>query len=175
MGEYAKKIPNTVKKAIGVSVPCDLKGSAKTISKFENTLYKNNFLKTLKEKALKKIELHPDNQLDANKIINAKSFKEFDNAFTAPSNEFLDAEDYWHQSSCNLYLSKINKPSLLITALDDPFLSETCYPFEIAENNPNFYILATKYGGHVGFCEKFDMNTNFWLERQIETFLTSPV
>jgi len=172
MGEYANKIPEQIKKAVGISVPCDLKGSAYTISKLENSLYMHNFLKTLKEKALKKIEIHPEHTLDYQKIKNAKNFKEFDDAFTAPSNGFIDAEDYWNKSSCNSFLKNIHKPTLLITALDDPFLSKTCYPFKMADTNDNFYILATKFGGHVGFCKEFNMQNNFWLEKQIESFLT---
>jgi predicted alpha/beta-fold hydrolase len=171
MGEYANKIPEQVKKAVGVSVPCDLKGSADTISKLENTFYKKNFLKTLKEKALKKLELHTNHQLDYQKIAKATNFKEFDDAFTAPSNGFKDAEDYWQKCSCNIFLPKITQPTLLITALDDPFLSKSCYSFKTANTNDNFYILATNSGGHVGFCESFNMKNNLWLEKQIEAFI----
>lgn len=171
MGEYADKIPKEVKKAIGISVPCDLKGSAMTISKLGNTFYKYNFLKTLKEKALLKLKQHTNHQLDVQKIKKATTFKEFDDAFTAPTNGFLDAVDYWNKSSCNNFLHLINKPSLLITALDDPFLSPSCYPFEITKINKNFHIIAPKFGGHVGFCEQFNMDSNLWLENQIKNFL----
>lgn len=171
MGEYADRIPPQIKKAVGVSVPCNLQASAETISKIENILYKNNFLKTLKASALKKIKTHSNHNLDAKKIRNSKSFIDFDNAFTAPANGFKDAIDYWKKSSCNSFLPAINKPTLLISALDDPFLNKLCYPFKEASANKNFYILTPKYGGHVGFCENFKMKNNFWLEKQIEKFL----
>ncbi len=171
LGEYATKIPDVVKKAIGVSVPCVLKGSAETISIFENRFYNYNFLKTLKEKAIKKLETYQNNNLDINNIKKTTNFKDFDNAFTAPANGFKDAEDYWKRSSCYSFLPKIYKPTLLITALDDPFLSKSCYPFDVENTNPNFHILAPKYGGHVGFCENFKMEDNLWLEKQIEKFL----
>ena len=170
MGEYAGKIPKEVKASVGISVPCDLKGSAMTISKKTNSFYKNNFLKTLKEKSLKKLEIHKNHTLNTKKIKNASTFKEFDDAFTAPSNGFKNAEDYWKQSSCNNYLPLINKPTLLITALDDPFLNEQCYPFKTAKNHKDFSILATQKGGHVGFCESFDMQNNLWLEKTIYRF-----
>ncbi len=170
MGEYAGKIPEFIKAAVGVSVPCDLKGSAMTISKRSNFMYKNNFLKTLKEKAIKKLDTHKNHTLNKQKIETASTFKEFDDSFTAPSNGFKDAEDYWKQSSCKIYLNKITKPTLLITALDDPFLNESCYPFETAENHKDFYILATEKGGHVGFCESLDMKKNLWLENTIFQF-----
>ncbi len=171
MGEFANTIPPQIKKAVGVSVPCDLQGAAITISKKENLLYKKGFLKTLKANALEKLKTHPNHQLDAKKISDAKDFEDFDNAFTAPANGFKDAIDYWNKSSCNAFLPHIKKPTLLISALDDPFLNVFCYPFDAASNNKNFYILAPKYGGHVGFCENFKMENNFWLEKQIEKFL----
>jgi predicted alpha/beta-fold hydrolase len=171
MGEYAKRTPSILKCAVGISVPCDLEGSANAIAKKENYFYNRNFLKTLKIKSLKKLKTHKNHQLDKNKIAKVTNFKDFDDAFTAPSNGYKDAEEYWLKNSSLFFIPKINKPSLLITALDDPFLSASCYPFKIADNSDKFYILATKFGGHVGYCETYNMSKNLWLEKQIENFL----
>ena len=48
----------------------------------------------------------------------------------------------------NLFLSAIQKPSLLINALDDPFLSPSCFPYEEAKNSSHFYLMCLEYGGH---------------------------
>ena len=61
-------------------------------------------------------------------------------------------------------------PTLLITSLDDSFLSENCYPFDLAKNNPNFSLMVTKYGGHVGFVTSRE---HYWDEEVINHFLSN--
>lgn len=171
MGEYVGKISDKIKSAVAVSAPCDLKSSAIAITKFSNKLYLANFLKTLKVKALEKLKRFPNANLDEDKIINAKNFYDFDEFVTAPTHGFKSAEDYWSTSSSKQFLPKIEKPTLLITALDDPFLGESCYPNDEAKQSKYFYLLPTKYGGHVGFSTNFDMESNFWLESEILSFI----
>jgi len=171
MGEYVNNMPDIVKAAVGVSVPCNLEGSALTLnSSYFRRKYLANFLKTLKAKALDKISRFP-NAMDKEKIANAKDFIAFDDAFTAPSHGFKDAKDYWSKCSSKPFLKKIGKPSLLIASLDDPFLDDSCYPFEAAKTNPNFTFIATKHGGHVGFSTSFFIKNNNWLETTILNYL----
>lgn len=171
MGEFAKILPNTLKSAVAVSVPCDLKGSAEAIDRFSNKLYQYNFLITLKEKAKRKMEKFSDAKLNASKILQASTLKEFDEYFTAAAHGFKNAEDYYKKSSSKQYIKDIKTPSLLISALDDPFLSESCYPIKEAEHHKYFYLLTTKYGGHVGFYSNFSKDKNLWLEKQILDFI----
>jgi len=49
---------------------------------------------------------------------------------------------------------------------------EKCYPYKEAKESNNFYLEATKYGGHVGFMSEFSQNKNRWLEKRIIKFLT---
>ncbi len=171
MGEYANKMPSCIQGAVGVSVPCNLEGSALILnSSFFRRLYLANFLKTLKEKALDKLARFPNN-MDKERIAQATDFIAFDDAFTAPSNGFKDAKDYWTKCSSKPFLKQIKRNTLLISALDDPFLDQSCYPFEAAKTNPDFYFLATKYGGHVGFSTSFSIAKNNWLEQQILAFI----
>ncbi len=171
MGEYANAMPAIIKKAVGVSVPCNLEGSALTLnSSFFRRKYLNNFLKTLKKKAAYKLAHFPNN-MDKERIANAKDFIAFDDAFTAPSHGFKDAKDYWNKCSSKPFLTEIQRETLLISSLDDPFLDDSCYPFEAAKNNPYFTFLATKHGGHVGFSQSFWVKKNNWLENQILDFI----
>jgi hypothetical protein len=54
--------------------------------------------------------------------------------------------------------------------LDDPFLSESCFPITEAKKNLNFNLMTPRYGGHVGFISKGDF---YWSEHQILNFLNS--
>ena len=171
MGEFADKLPENIKTAVAISTPCDIKGSALSLSKGFNKTYQYRFLKSLKKKSLKKFIKFPNHNLDTNKVLNSKSFKEFDNYYTAPTNGFKDAEDYWKKSSSKQFIQFINKPTLLISALDDPFLSKSCYPFSEAKNHKFFHFLPTKYGGHLGFYKSFNLKNNVWLDNTILKFI----
>ena len=171
MGESSNELPKIIKSAVGISTPCDLEGGIIELNQFSNSLYQFGFLKTLKEKAKHRYKKRPSATINLKKVVNAKNLMAFDEYFTAPLNGFKNAIDYYTQSSCKQFIKDIKMPSLLISALDDPFLSESCYPFAEAEKNDNFYLLTPKYGGHVGFFSSFNKNKNYWLENQILKFI----
>lgn len=169
MGETI--VPTEIKGAITFSVPCDLKGSSYELAKWINTLYLKIFMKSLKQKAWLKLQKFPDAEISKLKIKNARTFKDFDNAVTAPVFEFKNAEEYWSKCSSKQFIPNIKKPTLLVNAVDDTFLSESCYPKKEASKNPNFYFESPKYGGHAGFN-----STNFgedllWSENRIVGFI----
>ena len=131
------------------------------------------FLRTLKKKYLQKEQLFPKHELNTELILNAKSFVEFDEQFTAPVNGFSSALDYWSKASSKPYLSLIKTPTLIINALNDPFLAPECYPFYEVENNDFLQFLTPKHGGHVGFIENPFQLENTWAERQVIRFFDS--
>ena len=143
-------VPKEVTAALAFSVPCDLVNSSKVLAKKRNRIYMNNFLSTLEEKLQQKQQLYPEKiSLEGFKRI--KTFAQFDERYTAPLNGFDSALDYWLKSSSLPHLESIEIPTALITSLDDPFLSSSCYPVEVAKRNANFHLKLTRYGGHVGY------------------------
>lgn len=171
MGEYANSLPDKVKLAIAVSVPIDLASSGREMSSLKNKIYMDEFLKTLRLKVLQKAVKFPEYNVDKNELFKAKVFRDFDALYTAPVFGFKSPEDYWEKASSKPYLEYIDKPTLLITALDDPFLAEECYPIEEAKASKYFFLEATKYGGHVGFMQSFKQSENNWLENRIINFI----
>ncbi len=170
LGEYADRVPDKVVSGIAVSVPVDLASSGKLMATLKNKIYMEEFLKTLRQKVLLKAEKFPEFNINKDKLFKAKAFKDFDELYTAPVFGFDSPEDYWVKASSKPYLLKIKKPCLLITSLDDPFLSEECYPYKEAESSDFFHLLVTKYGGHVGFISGFRQQDNRWLEQRIIQF-----
>ncbi|SDW95879.1 hypothetical protein SAMN05444411_102551 [Lutibacter oricola] len=164
-------IPSKIKGAITVSAPCDLEGSSYELSKTINKVYINRFLKSLKKKAQLKIEKFPEANFNYSEIISAKNFTEFDNSFTAPLFGYKNAQDYWRKNSSLPLLKTIRKPTLVLSALDDTFLSKSCYPFEAATNNTHIYLETPKYGGHVGFNTSTNKTKNLWSETRIHQFI----
>ncbi len=168
LGEY--KIPETVKGGIAVSAPVDLAGSQAELNKFKNKIYMQEFLRTLKSKILIKAEKFPEYNPDKKRIAKVSCFKDFEELYTVPVFGFQSSEDYWEKSSSKPYLSSIKHEALLINAKDDSFLSSECYPYELAENSDNFYLMTPKYGGHAGFISSFNDKSR-WVEKQIINFI----
>lgn len=171
MGEYAADYPEIIKSAIGISVPCDLEGSATVLNKGFNKLYQYGMLKTLLAKAQQKLVHFPESGIQLEALSKVSNFVEFDNFFTAPLHGFNSAKEYYSKSSCKSYIRHIKVPTLIIAALDDSFLSESCYPFLEVKENENCHLLTPKYGGHVGFYSGFRKKNNYWLEEQIVSFI----
>lgn len=172
LGEQGENIHPKIKCAIAVSVPCDLTGSSNALLQKSNMAYMSRFLKSLKEKAIHKNKQFPDANLDIGGLLTSKNFKEFDNLFTAPVNGFKDAQDYWTNNSSKPFLNAIKIPTLMISALDDSFLSEECFPFEIAKDHKTLQLETPKNGGHVGFNSTFYGKNGHWLEKRIFQFLS---
>ncbi|SNR36422.1 YheT family hydrolase [Lutibacter flavus] len=170
MGENSET-PSIIKGSIAVSAPCDLEGSSNVLSKWHNAVYLNRFMSTLKEKSILKLEKFPNSGLNKEAILNAENFRDFDNAVTAPLFGYKNAHDYWKKCSSKQFLEGINLPTLLINALDDSFLSESCYPFEAAKNHKYLTLEVPKYGGHVGFNTSFFGKDLLWSEKRILHFI----
>lgn len=150
LGENANQISNKVKCAFAFSVPVDLASSSYVLSKNWNKPYMFNFLKSLNKKLIEKNNSFP-NQLDLTGFEKIKNFTEWDTRFTAKVHGFKDAEDYYDQCNSLQFLPKITLPTLLVNALNDPFLTKSCFPIEIAKSHKYLHLETPKKGGHVGF------------------------
>ena len=84
-------------------------------------------------------------------------------------------DSYWEKASSKPYLSKINKPTLLINAKDDSFLAKECFPIEEARDSDTFFLEITKYGGHVGYISTFKQQESRWLENRISRFIEETI
>jgi predicted alpha/beta-fold hydrolase len=173
LGEAPDTLPPPIKRAVVFSVPCDLKSCSATLSLPENRIYLNRFLKSLKRKLILKARDFPDH-LDLKGYEELQSFPDFDNRYTAPMHGFKDAEDYYARCSSRQFLPHIRIPTLLVNALNDPFLSQDCFPEAEAAGNPYLYLEIPKTGGHVGFTQSFWANEYYSEKRAIE-FLTLDV
>lgn len=171
-GEIGRLIDSRIKKIVAISTPVDLESSSHKLAISQNKLYMFRFLRTLKAKYLEKVALFPEKELESNKILNAKTFLEFDEHFTAPANGFSNAVDYWTKSSSKPYLQFISVPSLIINAANDPFLAAECYPFKEVNSNPFLKMLVPNYGGHVGFIQAPNQLEKTWAEKEILKFIS---
>jgi predicted alpha/beta-fold hydrolase len=169
VGEQGDRIDPRVVKAVAFSVPCDLAGSSIKMGSLSNRVYMWRFMRCLRVKVRWKMELYPGRIHDRG-LDRMWTFKQFDDAYTAPLHGFENAEDYWRRSSSRDFFDAIRIPALLVNARNDPFLSDTCFPEEQARGHQWFHFEAPAFGGHVGFMS-FNGDGTYWLERRAAEFL----
>lgn len=162
-------LPKAVRCAVTFSVPCDFVSGAQKIDEPRNARYLAYFMRSLKAKIRAKATHFP-HDIDVTNLNSMTTFTEFDNHYTAPMFGFSSALDYWKQASCKPYLPFISIPTLVINALDDPFLAPPCYPFEEARNNSDLYLEVPHHGGHVGFMS-INWANRFWSEVRAVDFI----
>ncbi|WP_151089297.1 YheT family hydrolase [Hymenobacter baengnokdamensis] len=170
LGENAARVPAQVRRAAVFSVPTDLKASSVHISRWQNQVYLRRFMNSLREKIRAKDARLPG-QLDLSELNKLRDFPQFDERFTAPLHGFASADDYYEQAASGRYLSGIRVPTLLVNALNDPFLPSSCFPREAAAASQFLYLETPTVGGHVGFNEGGPAGT-YYSERRAVDFFT---
>lgn len=165
MGEYDTDI--ICQRAVVVSAPVDLASSSVAMERlFGRHIYTPYLLNPIIKKALTN-HITPD-ELTA--LRRAKRIGDFDNIFTAPRHGFRSKNDYYRQASALPFLININKPTLIITAIDDPFLGLTAEHSDVSDD---VRLLNTRHGGHIGFLDYDYQAKNFdtgFIPRQVLDF-----
>jgi predicted alpha/beta-fold hydrolase len=169
LGEQGSTLHPAVKKGVAFSVPLNLHTSCLEISKPSNWIYNKRFLNSLKEKVINKSK--QISELDPRPLATVKSLLEFDNLYTAPIHGFNDAIDYYERCSSLRFIESIERPTLVVNALNDPFLSGDCYPSHLNEH-PYLKFEYPERGGHVGFA-LFNQNGLYWSELRALQFIQS--
>ena len=100
-----------------------------------------------------------------------KSFWEFDDLITAKLYGFKDVNEYYTQSSSKHYLRYIKKPTLIVHALNDPFLYADAIPHQ-SELPSQVKLELYKSGGHMGFVTgKVPWKPQYWLEERVPSYI----
>jgi predicted alpha/beta-fold hydrolase len=173
LGEVGAEAPPELVGAVGISVPFDVAACARVLDRgLRRAVYGANFLRTMRRKVLDKARLYPG-FVDVAAACRARTFAEYDRVVTAPLNGFLDEVDYWTRASSGPYLARIRRPTLVLSALDDPIVPAAALP------DPAALPAAVRaeyvaQGGHAGFLEgPWPWRVDSWAERRAVEFLSS--
>jgi predicted alpha/beta-fold hydrolase len=169
LGRETERVPPAICGAVCFSVPCDLQGCAQALARPRCTLYMKRFLIELRKKLELKQKDYPD-RIDLTGYEKIRDFKAFDDRYTAPFHGFRDAEDYWKRCSSLPWLEKIQIPTILINAQNDPFLSPSCFPSDL--QNPRISLINPARGGHCGFPSNGTPG-RYWSEQVTALFLSA--
>ena len=156
--------------AVAISVPFDLSAGAEWIERGFSRVYRYYLVRRLHRKVRRKMELlRPHVNLD--RVLRSRTFREFDDAATAPLHGFAGAEDYYRRSSSAPFVGAIEVPTLVIHSLDDPFVPPAAVPRVALERNPAIDARISERGGHVGFITGPPWRPCFWAEREAARFV----
>jgi predicted alpha/beta-fold hydrolase len=169
LGENGHAARAVVARAAAVSAPLDLMASGAALEEGFNRFYTRYFLESLKPKALGVLARHPE-LFDRAPLASARTMREFDDAFTAPVHGFRDTDDYWTRASSKPWLDRIEVPTLVLNARNDPFLPERALP-EPADVSDWVTLEFPSEGGHVGFCTGPFPGRIDWMPRRLLAFL----
>ena len=159
--------------AAAVSAPIRLEETADFINRGASRLYQKLLVDDLKRSLLQKFERHDYARIiglkreDVGKI---RSIWEYDERFTAPIHGFESAKAYYERASGYDYLFAISRATLIIHALDDPFMPPSVLPKK-ALLPPKVSMEVSPQGGHVGFIGGRLFRPEFWLEERIPDFM----
>jgi uncharacterized protein len=165
LGEGGRAV--RLRAAISVSAPLDLAGASRGMMRRRNALYQRYLLGAMRREALA-----PGAELAAAEraaIREARSIWEFDHRFSAPRNGFADAEEYYEKNAAGRFLDDIAVPTLVIHALDDPWIPADAYLAYEWRRNRHLVPLLPPSGGHVGF--RGSDSDAAWHDRCIDRFL----
>lgn len=170
LGVSGSHLPEIIKSAIAISAPTDLGASAVLLDRPANQFYRKRFMKKLLVKLNHKATLFPG-RLDMQKVQLVKQWRDFDEYFSAPVNNYKNAEDFYTQASAVNFMANITVPTLLLNAKNDPLLSPECSPSWLAESHKHVFLETPQQGGHVGFQVPHDSHT--YAERRALAFAAS--
>ncbi|PIB34593.1 hypothetical protein BFP72_03790 [Reichenbachiella sp. 5M10] len=150
LGENGVNTPKHIVASAVFSVPCNLWNSAHQLTFMRNSFYKKRFLRKLIAKVKRKHAQYPD-QINIDGIDKINSFGVFDEVYTAPIHGFRNARHFYKTASSDLHYASIKTPSLIVNAINDPMLGESCYPYAACRQNSFLTLETPRCGGHVGF------------------------
>jgi predicted alpha/beta-fold hydrolase len=170
LGESGTNSPLEV--AVAVSIPFELGTAADSMASGLSRVYQWYLIRKLKKAVRAKMAngSFPLSLSDAD-LDRLRSFREFDDAVTAPMHGFRSAHDYYERCSSRQFVERIETPTLVIHAADDPLMRSEIIP-RPDERSAHVAFEVSPNGGHVGFVSgPWPWSARYWLEDRIPEFL----
>jgi len=172
-GELGSGFPPQLRGVVGVSPAIDLGPSADLLHRPVNRIYERKFLRALLRRYRRKVMLFP-RAFDASLADGVSSLREFDDQITALYSGFRGADDYYHRAAAARVIDRIAVPTLILHAIDDPFITITRETRAQIAANPHITLIETLHGGHCAFLAVPDPAVNddgYWAETTLLRFL----
>jgi predicted alpha/beta-fold hydrolase len=167
-GDWSGNGPRELTAVAAVSPAADLAPSADAMHEPANRMYEYKFLLGLMRRLRRKTALFPETYRMPERW--PRTIREFDEVVTARYCGFAGADDYYDRAAAARVVERIAVPTLILHALDDPFIRLLPETRAKMLNNPNITLLETAYGGHCAFLSRPNGYDGRWAERQMIHF-----
>ena len=147
LGEEGTAAP--VLAAAAVSAPIDLAVTCRRMLERRNVVYHRRLLGQMKIEATAPGARLEESERSA--ILGSRDIREYDDVFIAPRHGFAGADDYYERCKPVRFMGGIRVPTLVLAALDDPWIPGALYSGYDWASNRALLPLLPKQGGHVGF------------------------
>jgi hypothetical protein len=164
LAEYGHEFP--ICAAASVSAPIDLAAASRRFLEPRNRVYHRHLLRYMKIEALGDGAAVSDDE--RRRVLAARSIYEYDDVFVAPRNGYAGADHYYATNMARRFLPDIRHRTLVIHALDDPWIPASAYLTYPWHENAHLLPLLPRGGGHVGFHGRG--SSSAWHDRCAEIF-----
>ncbi len=166
-GDYGPDTPPQVRAIVAVSPTINLGLCVEALERRSNLLYEWNFVRNLKSRMRRKDRAWPG-RFDLSRLRGVRTVREFDERFTAPHHRFRDADDYYYRASSLRVIDRIQVPTLILSARDDPFVPAEQFSDPALAANPHITLQVTRHGGHCGYYAQANGSFDgYWAEQRI--------
>jgi predicted alpha/beta-fold hydrolase len=162
-GELGDAAQELIRGVCAISTPIDLGACARRIGAPDNHLYERRFVKRMRDRLI------ATGRYTGEQFRHARSIYAIDDQITAPSFGFGTADRYYETQSAGRFLDRIRIPALLVQAKDDTFIPFKVFDHPAFRTNPHLTLLATEYGGHLGFLQRH--GRRFWLDEIVTDWI----
>jgi predicted alpha/beta-fold hydrolase len=169
-GELAEDAAPLLCAVAGVSPVVDLAPSSDALHEPANRIYEWKFLRGLVQRYAYKCTLFPQ-IFDPTRSRGVRSLREFDDRVMSPCCGFTGAVDYYHRAASARVVDRIAVPTLVLHALDDPFIRMLPETRATLLANPYVHLIETEHGGHCAFLAPATGYDGYWAEKLLFDFL----
>jgi len=157
LGRGGRHLPD---RAIAVNPPADLEACSRRLVTGFNLAYDQYFVRKVRREILARPGAQP--------LPPTRTLRSFDEVYTAPAAGFADRADYYARCSCGPHLAGIRVPTVILTAMDDPFAPGS--DVLACALPPAVHLHAEATGGHMGYVSR-DLPDHRWLDYALEHYL----
>ena len=159
----------------GVSPLMDLAPSSAALHLPQNRFYERRFLRAMKRRLRRKATLFPAlyGTLEHEGVYaRMRTMRDFDGEIVARFGGFHDADDYYERARASRFASTFALPTLILHALDDPFIRTLAETRAMLLANPHVDYVETERGGHCAFlAEPGAADGDRWAEETVARWL----
>ena len=167
-GEWGHRVPLC---AVATVCPAiDLAAGADALHQPANRIYEWHFLRSMMARFCRKAVLFP--QIYTTKGLGRiGSVRVYDDKIVAHYCGYRDADDYYYRAASARVVDRIDVPTLILRALDDPFIRLLPETRAALLANPQITLLETSHGGHCAYMSRDRGDDSHWAEATVIRYL----